>query len=106
MNWTILVIAFCLAVLAGAISMATLARMRPQWSNRRSLLTASAILPAITLLITGATVLLVLVSYSGEGGEMRDLAASSLAKLGAVFALLAFVGGVVGAALRQRGMNR
>ncbi|HEX2802981.1 MAG TPA: hypothetical protein VHN55_03220 [Sphingomicrobium sp.] len=106
MNWTVLVIAFCLAVLAGAISATTLARMRPDWSNRRRLVVASAVLPGVTLLASGVLAAIILLSDAGEGEDMRDLAAASVVTFGGAFALLALLGGLIGAGLRQRGMKR
>jgi Kef-type K+ transport system membrane component KefB len=106
MNWTILVIAFCLAILAGAISVTTLASMRPQWSNRRQALAAAAVLPAITLFVAAIGIVAVLVTGPGDGENMQDLAVAVVAAMGGIFALLAFVGGLLGAKIRQRGANR
>lgn len=106
MNWTLLVFGFCLAIVAGAIAATTLARMRPQWSERRRLIVAALLLPAATLLAALAGIAAVLAGGAGGGGKMTDLAVAAIASIGALFASVALLGGVIGAALRQRGMRR
>ena len=106
MNWTFLLFSFCIAVLAGAIGATTLARMFPHWSERRRLWTAALLLPALTLFFTAVGIVVALATGPGEGENMQDLIVASIATMGALFALLALVGGLIGAALRQRGMKR
>ena len=102
MNWPMIMIGFALAVVMGAGLSALLANLRPQWSKRRRILIAAGFLPAVTLTATAMLVAAYLATSSGQGGDMRDLAAASLAAIGGLFALLALVGGMVGASLAQK----
>lgn len=104
MNWSFLLFAFSVAVITGAIAVSALARMRPQWSARRQGLVAASILPGVALLATlaGAVNLLA----SSVGGDMRDLALAAIVRGGVISAAVGFVGGLFGAALRQRGLGR
>lgn len=104
MNWPFLFFGFCIAIVTGAVAATTLARMRPHWSERRRLLWAALMLPALTLAAAVAAVVAVLASDSGA--QMQDLALASIASIAALFASVAFLGGVIGAGLRQRGMRR
>jgi len=106
MNWSFLVVAFCLAVLSGAIAATTLAQMRPQWSERRRRLVAASLLPAATILLTLAAIVYLAAAAPGEGETMTDLAVTVTAMMGGVFAVMAFVGGIIGAALLQRRTRR
>ena len=106
MNWSFLLLSFCLALMSGAIAMATLVRMRPGWSQRRQRIVAALVLPAITLTVTAAGLLFVLFSGPGEGENMQDLALTAVAVLGLASAVLAFVGGIIGASLLQRRVGR
>ena len=105
-NWSFLLVSFCLALMSGAIAVVTLARIRPGWSGRRLRILAALVLPAITLFATGAALLFVALSGSGEGADMKDLALRAIAVIGGAFAILAFVGGIIGASLLQRRMGR
>ena len=106
MNWPFLIFAFCVAVLTGAIAATTLARMRPQWSERRRLLISALLLPAFTLFATLAGLAAILVTGPGDGENMQDLALAAVASIGVLFASVGFLGGVIGAGLRQRGMRK
>lgn len=106
MTWSFLLFAFCIAVITGAVAATTLARLRPEWSDRRRLLAAALLLPALTLLAALVGLVAVVVTGAGQGDNMQDLALAAIAAMGGGFALLAFFGGLVGAGLRQRGMRR
>ena len=106
MNWSFLLVSFCLALMSGAIAVVTLARVRPEWSPRRQRIVAALVLPAITLSATAAGLLYVLFSGAGEGENMKDLALAAIAVIGGAFAVLAFVGGMIGASLLQRRLGR
>lgn len=97
-----LLIGLALAVVMGAGLSALLSSLRPHWSKRRRMLVAAAFLPAVTSTVTIALVAAFLATASGQSGDMRDLAAASLAVIGGLFAILAFAGGLVGAALAQK----
>lgn len=105
MNWSFLLFAFSVAVITGAIGVATLARVRPQWSARKQGLVAASILPAMAALATLAGVANLLLSDS-VGGDMRDLALGAIVRAGVISATVGFVGGLFGATLRQRGLRR
>lgn len=106
MNWSLILFGFCLAVVTGAVAAATLARMKPHWTEQRRLLVASAILPTVTLISALLGIVLLLRSSRSAGGEMSDPAAVAILSTGALFAAIALVGGFIGAALRQRGMRK
>ena len=106
MNWPVLIIAFCVAVLTGASAASLLARIRPEWSERRRLLIAALTLPAITLGAALIGLVVVLMTGPGDGENMQDLALAAIATIGALFALIAFIGGIIGAWLRQARLRR
>ena len=106
MNMSMILFGFCLAVVTGAVAATTLARMKPHWSEKRRLTVASAILPTVTLIAALLGIVLVFASGATTGEGMRDLAAVAIATTGVIFAVIAVVGGFIGAALRQRGMRR
>lgn len=106
MNIPYLVIAFCLAVLVGAIAMTTLARVAPQWTPRRRVFVAAMVLPAVTLLATLAGIVAAMNNDRVDDDGVRDMAIAAIATMGAMSALIAFIGGMIGAALRQKGMRR
>ena len=106
MNWSLILFGFCLAVVTGAIAAATLARMKPHWTEKRRLLVASAILPTVTLIAALLGIVLLFRSSVSAGKEMTDLAAAAILTTGALFAAIALAGGFIGAALRQRGMRK
>jgi MFS family permease len=106
MNWTLILIGFALAVFAGSALVSVLAAIRPQWSERRRRLMAAGFLPVVTMAATIVAVLLVARSTTGQGGDMRDLAMRALATLGGGCALLAWIGGLIGATLRSRRQRR
>ena len=101
MNWTIVLIGFSLAVLMGAGVVALLAQMRPEWSPRRRGLIAASVLPCVTIVASLLGLAWIWSLPDAGGGDMRDLAASAVATVGLGFALLAFVSGLIGAALAQ-----
>jgi protein-S-isoprenylcysteine O-methyltransferase Ste14 len=105
MNWTFVLIGFALAVFMGSALVSLLVTIRPQWSARRRRLTAASILPGITLIATLLIILFVATSNHDQSDEMEDLAIRALVVIGSGFALLAWVGGLVGATLtgRRRG---
>jgi hypothetical protein len=102
MNWSMLFIAFALAVIMGMAFAALLAQMRPQWSARRRMVVAALWLPAVVLILTAIGFAVILLSGPGTGENMKDLALAATAAMGGFFALLGFLGGLVGAALAQR----
>ncbi|MBA3577423.1 MAG: hypothetical protein H0W39_07425 [Sphingomonas sp.] len=106
MNWPVFIIAFCIAVLTGAAAASLLARIRPQWSDRRRLITSAAALPAVTSAAAVAGIFALLATGPGEGENMQDLALAAIVTIGALFAMIAFVGGLIGAGLRQHRLRR
>ena len=102
MNWSMLFIAFALAVIMGMAFAALLAQLRPQWSPRRRMLIAALWLPGVIFILTLIGLFVVLVSGPGTGENMKDLALAATAAIGGFFALLGFLGGLIGAALAQR----
>ena len=106
MNWSLLLIAFAMAVFMGSSLARFLTRSRPEWSPRRRLLTAASVLPSFMLAMTVLGVAWVVISGPGTGENMQDLAVAATAAGGGFFALLALVGGLVGAALAQRRHGR
>lgn len=105
MTWTLVLLGFGLTVLMGAGLASLLTTVRPEWSVRRRLLTASAVLPAITAVATLLGVLFIATSEPGQSENMEDLAIAAVSTIGGGFTLLAFVGGLIGAGLagRRRG---
>ena len=106
MNWSFLLIGFAIAVFAGSALVSLLVTVRPEWSERRRRLIAASFLPAVTLAATILAILLVAASGRRQSGNMHDLAIRALAVLGGGFALLAWIGGLVGATLTSRRRRR
>ena len=102
MNWTFVLIGFALAVFMGSALVSLLVTIRPEWSPRRRRLTAAAILPGITAVMTLLGILFIATSHHGQSEQMEDLAIAALATIGGGFALLAWIGGLVGATLTSR----
>ena len=102
MNWSLLFIAFALAVIMGMAFAALLAQLRPQWSARRRMFVAASWLPGIVILLTLIGLAVILLSGPGAGENMKDLALAATASMGAFFAFLGFIGGLVGASLARR----
>lgn len=102
MNWSFWLIGFAIAVFMGSAAVLLLATVRPQWSLRRRRVAAASVLPLITLVATLLAILFVSSSNHGQGERMEDLAIAALATIGGGFALLALVGGAVGATLTSR----
>ena len=106
MNWSLVLIGFAIAVFAGSVLVSLLVAVRPEWSERRRRLTAASFLPAVTLLATILGILFVASRDHGQSGNMHDLAIRAIAVLGGGFALLAWIGGLVGATLTSRRRRR
>jgi anti-anti-sigma regulatory factor len=102
MNLTFLLIGFALAVFIGSALVSLLATVRPQWSTRRRRLTAASVLPAITIVATLLGMLFIGTAHHGESEQMEDLALAAVATIGGGFALIAWIGGLVGATLTSR----
>jgi hypothetical protein len=102
MNWTFVLIGFALAVFMGSALVSLLATIRPEWSARRRRIIAASILPAITIFATLIGLLVISMSDHGQGENMNDLAIAALGTIGGGFALLAWVGGLLGATLTSR----
>jgi hypothetical protein len=102
MDWTMILIGFSLAVLMGAGLSSLLAQMKPEWSPRRRGFVAALVLPGVTIITTLLGLLWIWSLEDPGGGNMHDLAAAALATLGLGFAVVAFVGGLVGAGVAQR----
>jgi flagellar motor component MotA len=102
MNWTLVLLGFGLAVLMGAGLASLLSTLRPEWSARRRLLTASSVLPAITAVATLLGVLFILTAEHGQSEGTEDLAIAALTTIGGGFTMLALFGGLIGAALAGR----
>ena len=105
MNWTLVLIGFALSVFMGSALLSLLVTVRPEWSPRRRRITAASILPAITAIATLLGILIV-TARRDESAQMADLAMAALATIGGGFALLAWVGGLVGATLTGRRRDR
>ncbi|MEO6199339.1 MAG: hypothetical protein ABIO68_05325 [Sphingomicrobium sp.] len=100
MPWTYLAAAFMLAATMGMAIASLVATMWPEWSRGRRLLVSAAVLPAITLV---AAILLALYIRSSGDPRMSDLASAAIIRLGALFTVIAFAGGLAGAAISRRG---
>jgi len=101
MTWTFALIGFALAVLMGSGLVSLFATIRPEWSARRRRLMAASVLPAVTVVATLLGILLIATAYHGQN-QMEDLAIAALATAGGGSALLAWIGGMVGATLASR----
>jgi len=106
MNWSFVLISFAIAVFAGSVLVSLLIAARPEWSERRQRLTAATFLPAVTVIATVLGIAFVASTDHGQSGNMHDLAIRALATLGGGFALLAWIGGLVGATLTSRRRRR
>ena len=102
MDWTLIPFGFSLAVLMGAALVSLLARISPEWSQRRRRLTAASALPVITASATILGILFVASANHGQSEHMEDLAIAAMATLGGGFTLLAWIGGLIGATLAGR----
>ena len=102
MNWSALIVAFAVAVVMGAFLANLLERRRLDWSARRRLWTAAAVLPGFILAATLVGIAIILFTGPGSGENMRDLAVAATAAVGGIFALIALVGGLVGASFARR----
>jgi hypothetical protein len=102
MNTTFILFGFATAVLMGAALVSLLTTVKPEWSMRRRQLIAASILPAITVIAALLGILAVAMSEHGQSERMERLAIAAIATIGGGLALLAFVGGLVGALLAGR----
>ncbi|WP_028970784.1 hypothetical protein [Sphingomonas sp. URHD0057] len=102
MNWTFVLIGFALAVFMGSALVSLLTRIRPQWSRRRRRLVAALALPLMTLIATCIGVLMIAMMDHRGSEQIEDLAIMALTAIGGGFALLAWIGGLVGATLTSR----
>ena len=99
MNWLAFILAFGFSAVLGSVFATLAARNRPAWSARRRLWTAALILPSFIVVLTVGGLAWVLLIGPGVGENMQDLALIATAAIGAIFAGLALVGGLVGASL-------
>ena len=106
MNWGFVLIGFAMAVFMGSALVSLLKTLRPEWTARRRRLTAAVVLPAITIIATAIGMIIVATADHGEGERMTDLALAALVTFGGGFALLAWIGGLVGATLASRRVER
>ena len=106
MNMTLLLVGFSLAVLMGAGLASLFATLKPEWSDRRRLLMAATVLPAITAVATLLGILLISATDHGQRESMEDLAVAAVARIGGGFVAIALVGGLLGAALSGRRRGR
>ena len=102
MNWTVPLIAFFVAVMAGAWLDGRLWRSRSGWTRRRRIIRASLPLPALMLLAGLGGILWTLVRGPGQGENMTDLAIAVYLFMGVMFALFTFAGGLLGASMAER----
>ena len=102
MNWTLVLFGFGLAVLMGAGLKSLLVTVKPSWSDRRRVIVAASVLPAVTAMATLLGILFIATADHGQSERMEDLAIAALATIGGGFTLLALVGGLIGAALAGR----
>jgi len=105
-NWTFVFLGFATAVFMGSTLVSLFKTIRPNWSARRRRLIAAAVLPAITLIATATGMLVIATADHGGGKQMTDLALPALATFGGGFALLAWVGGLIGSTLASRRVER
>jgi hypothetical protein len=103
MPWSYLIAAFLLAATMGMAIASLVATMWPQWGRGKRLLVSAAVLPGITLV---AAILLGLYIRGHGDPSMSDLATAAIVRLGAIFAGIAFAGGLAGAAISRRGRGR
>ena len=105
MNWLVLIVAFAIAVLIGSFVAGKLERSRPEWGARRRMWTAALALPAFIVVASIAGVGLTMVTTPAPGEGYRDLYGAVYAIIGAVFFVIALIGGLVGAgaAVRKNG---
>lgn len=100
MPWTYFAAAFMLAATMGMAIASLIATMWPAWSRRKKLLVSASVLPGVTLV--AAILLALYIRSSGDPG-MSDLASTAIIRFGAMFAAIAFAGGLAGAGISRRG---
>ena len=101
MNWLALIAAFAIAVLVGGLLARWLERSRADWTRRRRLWTAASVLPAFILLATAVGITVIVAWGPGSGENMQDLAVAATAMVGVIFAVIALLGGLVGASFAE-----
>lgn len=102
MNWLAYILAFVIALVVGSFLGRLLARSRPHWGSTRRLWAAALVLPMFIVLLTAVGLAWVVLAGPGEGENMLDLALVVTAMAGAFFAVIALIGGLVGASLAER----
>ena len=100
-NWTIPALSFVAAAVFAAWLDGRF-HQRRAWSRRRRVLTATLPLPLLVVLASAAGILFELLRPR-SGTTMTDLAIAIYLGLGALFVLLTFAGGLLGAILAERG---
>lgn len=101
MNWTVPLIAFFAAVMAGGRLDARLAG-KSDGTERRRVVRAALPLPGLVLLLSAAAIAWTVLAGPGEGENMTDLAVAIYISLGLLFAVLTFAGGLLGASMAER----
>lgn len=94
MLWALFAAGFFLAATMGAALASLFTTIRPEWRRKRRLLTAASVLPGITLV--AGLALAVFVYATGEA-MMRSALFIVILAWAAGFAILGFVGGILGA---------
>jgi hypothetical protein len=102
MNWLALIAAFAISLLAGGFLSRLLERSRPTWSAARRKWVAAMVLPGFVLVVTVVGIFVTIGIGPGSGENMQDLAVIATATVGLVFAIIALVGGLIGASFASR----
>ena len=95
MNWLVFIVTFAIAVMIGSFLAGRLERSRPEWGPRRRKWTAALALPAFTVLLAIGAVSVTMVTI--PAADYRDLYSAVYAIMGAIFFVIALIGGLVGA---------
>lgn len=99
-HWWVWVAVFLFGAVLGLAAANLLAMRKPAWGAVRRTLVAAAITPCLILVVTGIG------AYVAAAGSSADnwgyLAAASLIQVGLGGSLIAFVGGLAGAAASER----
>ena len=100
MNWSVPIIAFCVAVMVAAWLDARLQR-RGASTRRRRILKASLALPVLITVASGCGIAFELLRAGRVGDNMTDLAVAVIIAVGALFAFVTWIGGLIGASLAE-----